>query len=105
VAAKSAGASVPRADAGGSVGALSVAYTAGTLQGTREKRDGGYMTGKTFRDELAMAILPTIYAETMSELRRLEGSGLLNRRVARAVAVDAYTMAEAMLAVREEGEK
>jgi len=63
------------------------------------------MTGKTFRDELAMAILPTIYAETMSELRRLEGSGLLNRRVARALAVDAYTVADAMLAVREEEEK
>lgn len=63
------------------------------------------MNIETFRDALAMAILPTIYAETMSELRRLEGSGLLNRRVARALAVDAYTVADAMLAVREEGEK
>lgn len=63
------------------------------------------MNIETFRDELAMAILPTIYAETMSELRRLEGSGLLNRRVARALAVDAYTVADAMLAVREEEEK
>jgi len=60
---------------------------------------------ENFRDELAMAILPTIYEETMRELRRLEGSGLLNRRVARALAVDAYTVADAMLAVREEEEK
>lgn len=63
------------------------------------------MNIETFRDELAMLILPTIYEETMRDERKMIGSGSLNGRMARALAVDAYTMADAMLAVREEAGK
>jgi hypothetical protein len=57
------------------------------------------MSNRTLRDEIAMSILPAIYAEAMQETR--EGSNLFaDDQWRMGLAIDAYMMADAMLIAR-----
>ena len=57
------------------------------------------MNQKTLRDEMAIEILPAIYAQAMQEVR--EGSNLFaDDKWRLGLAIDAYMMADAMLIAR-----